>query len=131
MTALLIEDDLQMVAMLSQVLASAGFTLDVAQDGRSGLQKALDRRYAVIVLDLMLPYVDGFRLCSEFRAQGGATPILMTTARNSVNDRVHGLGLGADDYLPKPFDAREFLARVRSLVRRDRVFKSRELRVGS
>jgi len=127
---LLVEDDLELAATLQQVLTSAGATVDLARDGKTGLQKALDKRFSLIVLDLMLPQMNGLNLCANFRQSRGTTPILMITARDSVDDRIRGLETGADDYLPKPFDVREFLARVRALARRDRVLKSRLLRVG-
>jgi OmpR-family two-component system manganese-sensing response regulator len=127
---LLVEDDLELAATLQQVLTSAGATVDLARDGKTGLQKALDKQFSLIVLDLMLPQMNGLNLCANFRQSRGTTPILMITARDSVDDRIRGLETGADDYLPKPFDVREFLARVRALARRDRVLKSRLLRVG-
>lgn len=130
MRILLVEDDLELAATLQQVLTSAGATVDVARDGKTGLQKALDKRFSLIVLDLMLPQMNGLNLCANFRQSRGTTPILMITARDSVDDRIRGLETGADDYLPKPFDVREFLARVRALARRDRVLKSRLLRIG-
>lgn len=130
MRILLVEDDLELAATLQQVLTSAGATVDLARDGKTGLQKALDKRFSLIVLDLMLPQMNGLNLCANFRQSRGTTPILMITARDSVDDRIRGLETGADDYLPKPFDVREFLARVRALARRDRVLKSRLLRVG-
>jgi DNA-binding response OmpR family regulator len=130
MRILLVEDDPEMAAMLHQVLCSAGFAVDMARDGKRGLEKALEGGYRAIVLDLMLPQIDGLRLCAEYRAQRGATPVLMITARDSVMDRVRGLETGADDYLPKPFDVRELLARVRALIRRDRVLRARKIQVG-
>src|SRR5215467_13441649 len=90
---------------------------------------ALEGEYAVILLDLMLPGMDGWRVCEELRARRCRTPILMLTARGAVAERVRGLELGADDYLPKPFDFTELLARVQALVRRDRVHKTRVIRI--
>jgi DNA-binding response OmpR family regulator len=130
MRILLVEDDLDMAAMLRQVLVTAGASVEIARDGRSGLEEAMRRDYSLIVLDLMLPHLDGLSLCERFRQSRGTTPILMITARDSVSDRIRGLETGADDYLPKPFDVREFLARVRALLRRDRVLRTRHLRVG-
>ena len=131
MRILLIEDDPEMGAMLSRVLRNAQFAVDLAQDGSTGLTKAQSRRYALVILDLMLPKVDGLQVCAELRAHRNAVPILMTTSRDSVSDRVRGLEVGADDYLPKPFDIREFLARVHALLRRDRTHRSRTLTVGT
>lgn len=130
MRILIVEDDLDMAAMLRQVLVTAGATVEIARDGRTGLEEAMRKEYSLIVLDLMLPQLDGLSLCERFRQSRGTTPILMITARDSVTDRIRGLETGADDYLPKPFDVREFLARVRALLRRDRVLRTRHLKVG-
>jgi len=130
MRILLIEDDPDMRAMMIQGLSRSGFTVDWAGDGPSGLRRALARPYAIVVLDLMLPGMSGGEVCQILRANRRPTPILMVTARDLVEDRVAGLESGADDYLPKPFDFREFLARVRALVRRDRVLKAADIRVG-
>ncbi len=131
MRILLVEDDPEMCSMLQQVLSGAGFSVDLAMDGATGLNKALSRRHAAIVLDLMLPRIDGLRLCNQLRHQGSSTPILMVTARNSINDRVRGLETGADDYLHKPFDSRELIARLQALIRRDRAVKTKKIHVGS
>jgi len=113
-----------------QGLHQSGFSVDWAADGHSGLRLALARPYAIVVLDLMLPGITGGEICRTLRAKRRQTPILMVTARDLVEDRVAGLESGADDYLPKPFDFREFLARVRALVRRDRVMKAGAIRIG-
>ena len=89
--------------------------MDRAADGITGLQMAQERTYSLIILDLMLPGMDGLRICESLRARQSQVPILMLTARDSIEDRVHGLEVGADDYLPKPFDFAELLARVRAL----------------
>lgn len=120
-----------MSSMLHQVLIGAGFLVDLAMDGNTGLRKALSRSYGVIVLDLMLPRIDGLRMCAELRKRRATTPVLMVTARDSVTDRVRGLETGADDYLPKPFDVREFLARIHALMRRDRTLKTKHLRIAA
>ncbi|AIE83813.1 response regulator transcription factor [Fimbriimonas ginsengisoli] len=130
MRILLVEDDLELAATLKQVLKSSGVAVDIARDGQTGLEEALANEYSLIILDLMLPNLNGLKVCSAFRQSRGTTPILMITARDSVDDRIRGLEIGADDYLPKPFDVREFLARVRALIRRDRVLKTRRLQVG-
>ncbi|HWD40484.1 MAG TPA: response regulator transcription factor [Fimbriimonas sp.] len=129
MRVLLVEDDPEMMAMVLQVLVRAGFTVDCAADGREALKRALSQTYSLVILDLMIPLVDGLAVCSELRARRRNMPILMMTARDSVTDRVAGLDTGADDYLPKPFDVREFVARVHALLRRDKVLKSRRLYV--
>jgi len=129
MRVLLIEDDPDMSSMIRHGLTSSGFSVDWAPDGRIGLNRALRRPYSVIVLDVMLPIVNGLDVCRELRAHKLLTPIIMITARDMVPERVAGLEVGADDYLPKPFDFSEFLARVRALIRRDRVLRSRNISV--
>src|SRR5690242_19642389 len=121
MRLLLAEDAPDMFAMLQTGLSSSGFTVDHATDGITGLNRALRRPYSAIVLDLMLPKMNGWEVCRELRAKRCLVPILMISARDLVSDRVRGLETGADDYLPQPFDFTEFLARVRALIRRDRV----------
>ncbi|MBV9865382.1 MAG: response regulator transcription factor [Abitibacteriaceae bacterium] len=130
MDILLIEDDIVIAELIKTGLAKAHFTVDVAHDGEKGLQLAQAGSYSVIILDLMLPRQDGWSICQSLRAQRDTTPILMLTARDTVEDRVRGLETGADDYLPKPFDFRELLARVRALMRRDKVHRSRLIQVG-
>src|SRR5579859_622457 len=112
MRILLVEDDPDMSAMIMNGLNASGFQVEWAADGRTGLKKGLQDAYSAIVLDLMLPGIDGWEVCRRLRTGRRRTPILMITARDSVTDRVEGLETGADDYLPKPFDFREFLARV-------------------
>jgi DNA-binding response OmpR family regulator len=129
MRILLIEDDAPIATVIRRGLEEARFSVDTAHDGNSGLQKALIEPYALIILDLMLPGRDGWSICETLRGRRMTTPILMLTARDAVDDRVRGLELGADDYLPKPFAFPELLARVRALVRRDRVHKGRVIRV--
>jgi two-component system copper resistance phosphate regulon response regulator CusR len=129
MKILLIEDEPDIAAVVKQGLEEAGYVVDAAGDGIKGLDLATSGSYALILLDLMLPRMDGWRVCEELRARRDATPILMLTARDAVQDRVRGLDLGADDYLPKPFDFDELLARVRALLRRDSVHKARVIRV--
>ena len=129
MNVLLIEDETGIALLISRGLEAAGYTVDVAADGATGLQKALANVYGLIVLDLMLPGMDGWRVCEELRSRRRQVPILMLTARDAVEDRVRGLDLGADDYLPKPFDFNELLARVRALLRRDKVHRKRLIRV--
>jgi heavy metal response regulator len=118
MRVLVIEDELRVRSFLERGLQEAGFAVDVAEDGETGLRMALVHPYDVIVLDLMLPKRDGLSVLRELRSAGRATPVLVLTARDEVDDRVRGLDAGADDYLPKPFAFAELLARVRSLLRR-------------
>lgn len=129
MNVLLIEDETGIASLISRGLEAVGYTVDVAADGATGLQKALANAYGLLILDLMLPGMDGWRVCEELRSRRRQVPILMLTARDAVEDRVRGLDLGADDYLPKPFDFNELLARVRALLRRDKVHRKRLIRV--
>ena len=129
MRILLIEDEAVIAEAIQQGLEEAHHAVDWAPDGDTGLRLASDGGYALILLDLMLPGRDGWSICRTLRARRDATPILMLTARDAIDDRVRGLDLGADDYLPKPFDFNELLARVRALLRRDAVHKGRVIRV--
>ena len=130
MRVLLIEDDAPIRDVVKRGLEEDRLvTVDTAADGDKGLRMALGNEHDVIILDLMLPGIDGWEICREVRSRRIATPILMLSARDAVRDRVHGLEIGADDYLPKPFDFDELLARVRALVRRDKVLKAGVLRI--
>jgi two-component system, OmpR family, alkaline phosphatase synthesis response regulator PhoP len=115
---LLIEDEPGLVLTLSDRLASEGYKVESARDGESGLERASKDAFDLIVLDVMLPLKNGFDICRDLRQRGKDTPILMLTARGQVVDRVVGLKLGADDYLTKPFEMIELLARVEALLRR-------------
>lgn len=115
---LLVEDDPELTAILRQGFADHGIPVTAAATFGEGRERSALGSYDVIILDALLPGGDGFRLCGEIRAQGNATPVLMLTALDTVNDRVRGLEAGADDYLSKPFAFRELLARVRALSRR-------------
>jgi DNA-binding response OmpR family regulator len=103
---------------LADLLAADGYRVLTAADGKSGLQRALDEKPDAILLDIMMPKLDGFALCAELRRLANAVPVLMLTAKGQVEDRVAGLDAGADDYLVKPFSTEELLARVRALLRR-------------
>ncbi len=118
MRVLVIEDEVKMAALLRRGLREEGYAVDVAPNGEEGLWLGAENPYDVILLDVMLPDVDGFEVCRRLRETGQWAPILMLTARDAVTDRVTGLDSGADDYLPKPFSFAELLARVRSLLRR-------------
>lgn len=118
MKILLVEDEPKTVAFLRKGLTEHGFVVDAAERGDDGLHLALNHHYEVVVLDVMLPGLDGWAVLAEMRRAGRTTPVLFLTARDAVDDRVRGLELGADDYLVKPFAFAEFLARVRSLLRR-------------
>ena len=118
MKLLLIEDETAMRAALVPLLEDAGYHVTSAADGVRGLDRALTESFDLILLDIMLPNLDGFAICREIRRRGQVVPILMLTARGTVDDRVRGLDHGADDYLVKPFSGPELLARIRALLRR-------------
>ena len=115
---LVIEDELPMRTALQDCLEGEGYRVLTAAEGETGLARALKEKPDLILLDIMLPRLDGFSLCEELRRVGHATPVLMLTAKGFVQDRVRGLDAGADDYLVKPFSTDELLARVRALLRR-------------
>jgi two-component system alkaline phosphatase synthesis response regulator PhoP len=115
---LLVEDEEALAEGLRVNLERKQYEVDVAGDGRTGLAHAHDRRYDLILLDIRLPEIDGFEVCQRLRQGGNFTPILMLTARNQPDDVVYGLKLGADDYVTKPFDLAELLARIEGLLRR-------------
>src|SRR5437773_8915705 len=129
MRVLLIEDDRKAARLLSKGLQEEGFVVDVASTGEGGEEQAALNEYDLVILDWLLPGRDGLAVCRALRASGNSTPILMLTARDSVADRVSGLGTGADDYLTKPFAFDELLARIRALLRRSRVAQPAVLRV--
>ena len=118
MRALLVEDDLTIAEFVTKGLREAGFTVDHATDGETGLNLALSNAYDVAILDLMLPTRDGLSVIREMRRQQVTTPVLILSARHTVDDRVTGLEAGGDDYLVKPFAFTELLARVQALIRR-------------
>ena len=113
------EDEVRMAGVLQRALKEEGHAVDVAGDGPQGLWLATENQYAAIVLDVMLPGMDGFELCRRLRESGAWAPVLILTARDGVTDRVRGLDAGADDYLVKPFSLMELAARLRALARRD------------
>jgi DNA-binding response OmpR family regulator len=119
MRILLVEDEPRMANVIAKGLREQSYAVDVAQDGVSGLYQTSINDYDVIVLDVLLPHRDGYEVCRELRARGDTTPVLMLTARATVDDRITGFDAGADDYLTKPFSFRELLARIRALLRRD------------
>ena len=123
MRILLVEDEEALGAVVKQGLEAGRHGVDWATDGAVGLEMAREGEYDLIILDVMLPGRDGWSICEALRARRIRTPILMLTARGDVDDRVKGLDLGADDYLPKPFAFKELRARVAALLRRDHAFK--------
>lgn len=118
MRILLVDDEAEMVDPLSRILTREGYEVDVAYDGDRGGQLAAEQRYDLLILDWMMPHQSGLEICQQMRSRGNATPVLFLTAKDTIDDRVQGLDAGADDYLVKPFELRELLARVRALLRR-------------
>ncbi len=130
MRVLIVEDHVKMAGLIRRGLRKEGMAVDVAGDGEDALTRAEATEYDAIILDVMLPGIDGFEVCRRLRADDIWAPVLMLTARDAVRDRVAGLDEGADDYLTKPFSYAELLARLRALVRRGAVERPSELRVG-
>jgi DNA-binding response OmpR family regulator len=130
MRILVVDDDRRLCAVVNRGLLEESYAVDVAYDGEEGEYLAEVNPYDLIILDIMMPVKDGIEVCHGLRAQKINTPILMLTAKDTVEDRVRGLDTGADDYLVKPFAFSELLARVRALLRREGISKSPELRVG-
>ena len=118
MRVLVVEDEARMAGLLKRALQEEGHAVDIASDGPEGLWLAKENAYEAIVLDVMLPGLDGIQLCRRLRESGSWVPVLLLTARDSVGDRVRGLDAGADDYLVKPFSLLELAARLRALARR-------------
>lgn len=130
MRILLVEDERDAARMLSKGLREQTYAVDLAYDGAEALEKAEINAYDLLILDVMLPGVDGFEVCRQLRERGLSVPILLLTARGGVTDRITGLDRGADDYLTKPFDFGELLARIRALLRRGADLKDSVLQVG-
>ncbi len=130
MRVLIVEDEAKMAGLIRRGLEREGMAVDVVGDGEDALWKAEAVEYDAILLDLMLPGIDGLEVCRRLREAGVWSPILMLTARDAVRDRVAGLDRGADDYLTKPFSYAELLARLRALARRGRPERPTEVRVG-
>ena len=119
MPLLIIEDNRDLVQVLTEGFAEAGFSVDSALSGEDGLEKITNGEYGCIILDIMLPGINGLQVLDAVRESGNAVPVLLLTARDSVEDRVEGLNRGADDYVTKPFDFRELVARIKALLRRN------------
>jgi two-component system, OmpR family, copper resistance phosphate regulon response regulator CusR len=120
-SVLVVEDDPDLLAVLPRILSTAGYLVRTASDGEDGLSKVLDDAPAIAILDVGLPKLSGYELARELRSRGYQFPVLMLTARVSVDDKVSGLDAGADDYLAKPFEYAELLARVKALLRRSTI----------
>jgi two-component system, OmpR family, response regulator len=130
MRLLVVEDDPAMAAMLARGLHRAGYAVDTVSTGTDAVWSITETDYDVVVLDAMIPPPDGFEVCRQIRAKGRWVPVLMLTARDGTMDKVRGLDAGADDYITKPFEVEELLARVRALARRDPLERPTELHVG-
>jgi len=126
---LIVEDEIKLAEVLRRGLREHGFSVEQASDGPAGLEAILAGSFDAVVLDVMLPGLDGFEVLNRIRIAGSAIPVLMLTARNGVDDRVRGLDLGADDYLSKPFAFKELLARLRAITRRPPVEPQNLLRI--
>ena len=118
MQILIVEDDIRLAAAVAQILEENHYQVDVVHDGKSGLDYGMADIYDVIILDVMLPKMDGFEVAKQLRRAGIATPVLMLTARAQIPDKIEGLDSGADDYMTKPFSPAELLAHLRALTRR-------------
>jgi two-component system copper resistance phosphate regulon response regulator CusR len=126
---LLVEDESRVAAFIAKGLREQAYAVDLAGDGEQAVYLGTVNEYDLVILDVMLPLKDGHAVCRELRAAGFRSPILMLTARDAVDDRVAGLDSGADDYLTKPFDFKELLARLRALLRRPRELRAASIRV--
>lgn len=131
MTILVIEDEIKITRFIKKGLEMEHYTVDTAYDGEEGYEKASINSYDLIILDIMLPKKDGVEVCKKLREEKVETPIIMLTAKDTVEDRIRGLDAGADDYLTKPFAFGELVARIRALLRREKVVKSTSLQVGN
>jgi len=125
MRALLIDDDLELCSMMREYFSQCGHTLESAQDGRTGLDRALNEEFDIVLLDVMLPAINGFSVLQQLR-RSRTVPVIMLTARVHRDDKIAGLNTGADDYLTKPFDPSELLARIGAVLRRSAAFANRE-----
>jgi len=130
MTILVVEDEIKITRFIKKGLEMEQYTVEATYDGKEALEKAEINNYDLIILDIMLPKIDGIEVCKRLREKKIETPIIMLTARDTVEDRVNGLDAGADDYLIKPFAFGELVARIRALLRRERTVKSTKLQVG-
>jgi two-component system OmpR family response regulator len=127
---LVVEDEVKMAALVRRALEREGYAVDVSGNGSDALWLATENEYDAVVLDVMIPPPDGFEVCRQLRKDGRWAPVLLLTARDSVDDRVMGLDAGADDYLPKPFSLAELAARLRALMRRGRIPRPPVLELG-
>lgn len=131
MIILVVEDEIKITRFIKKGLEMEHYTVDTAYDGEEALEKAEINNYDLIILDIMIPKIDGIETCRQIREKRIDTPIIMLTARDTVADRIKGLDAGADDYLVKPFAFGELVARIRALLRREKSVKSTKLQVGN
>ncbi len=129
MRLLLVEDDKKLAGYVKKGLVEEQYAVDVYHDGVNGWYWATEIEYDLLILDIMLPGKDGITVCQELRGKGILTPIIMLTAKEAVEDKINGLDVGTDDYLPKPFSFDELLARIRALLRRSQQYKAQTLQV--
>ncbi|WP_456392958.1 response regulator transcription factor, partial [Persephonella sp.] len=130
MKILVVEDNVELNNTLKEILELNGYLVDTVYDGEQALEYLNLYDYDLVILDIMLPKIDGFQVCRIMREKGNHTPVLMLTAKDATSDKVKGLDIGADDYLVKPFDIDELLARVRALIRRVSTEKSNIVQIG-
>lgn len=130
MTILVVEDEVKIIRFIKKGLEMEHYTVEIAYDGEEALEKASINSYDLIILDIMIPKIDGISVCKKIRDDKVETPIIMLTAKDTVEDRIKGLDAGADDYLIKPFSFGELVARIRALLRREKTVKSTKLLVG-
>lgn len=131
MRILVVEDSLRLADTLSEALSKAGYTVDVVNDGRDGYENAVSGIYDIVILDLMLPTMNGYEVLSAIRRDGQEVPVLILTAKTELEDKVEGFTLGADDYVTKPFEMRELLMRIQAIVRRRSPQEIISLRAGN
>lgn len=127
MKVLIIEDEHRLADFVKKGLQESGYKCDIASDGKEGFSKALDEAYELLLIDINLPYLNGIELTARLRAEGIETPVILLTAMDSTQDKIMGLDAGADDYLVKPFEFQELLARIRSVTRRSRKSGSKKI----
>lgn len=131
MKILIVEDNVELCENLEEIFSKNGFIVDTAHDGEKALDLLFSSEYDLVILDIMLPKMSGWDLCAQARKQKLRVPILMLTAKDAVSDRIKGLDIGADDYLVKPFDVGELLARSRTLIRRNSWIRSNSIEISS
>jgi DNA-binding response OmpR family regulator len=129
MTVLIVEDEIKITRFIKKGLELEHYTVEVAYDGKEALDKAIINSYDLIILDIMIPKIDGIKVCKKLRDEKIDTPIIMLTARDTIEDKIKGLDAGADDYLIKPFALGELIARTRALLRREKTVQSTKLKI--